>query len=178
LKKTSFSMDENVILVDEKDMQIGIAGKTEVHVKGLLHRAVSVFIFNGKGELLLQKRARTKYHCAGLWSNTCCGHPLPGESPVDAAMRRLSFEMGMRVDLIYLNSFIYKADLKNGLIEHELDHVYYGVSESIPELNLKEADEWKYISRDELKMQLQNNPELYTPWLKICIDSMIMGELI
>ncbi len=171
-------MDENVILVDEKDNTVGIAGKTEVHVKGLLHRAVSVFIFNSKGELLLQRRAKTKYHCAGLWSNTCCGHPLPGESVMDAAKRRLLDEMGMKAELIFTDSFVYLADLKNGLIEHELDHVFYSVSDKPPRLNPAEADDWKYMSADELKNDLQNNADKYTPWLKICVDRKLLGELI
>jgi isopentenyl-diphosphate Delta-isomerase len=171
-------MDEQVVLVDEKDLQVGTAGKTEVHIKGLLHRAVSVFIFNSRGELLLQRRAMSKYHCGGLWSNTCCGHPMPGESPKAAAERRLQDEMNMKVQLIYINSFIYKAALGNGLIEHELDHVYYGVSDFSPDPNPLEADDWKYLSPAMLKSELNANPQLYTPWLKICIDSKILGELI
>jgi isopentenyl-diphosphate delta-isomerase len=171
-------MDDKVVLVNEKDVQVGIAGKTEVHSKGLLHRAVSVFIFNSSGEILLQKRAQTKYHSAGLWSNTCCGHPLPGESAVDAALRRLNDEMGIKTNLNYLNSFIYKANLKNGLIEHELDHVFYGVSDSQPDINPEEADDWKYMIVEKFKADIEKNADSYTPWLKICIDRKILGKLI
>jgi isopentenyl-diphosphate delta-isomerase len=178
MKKFFLSMDEQVVLVDEKDRPLGYAGKMESHVRGLLHRAVSVFIFNSRGELLLQKRATSKYHCGGLWSNTCCGHPLPGESAVVAAERRLKDEMRMNIKLTFINAFIYKAQLANGLIEHEYDHVFYGMSDDVPDINPFEADDWKYINPAILKSELIEKPEIYTPWLKICIESNILGKLI
>ena len=171
-------MEEQVILVDEKDRQTGFAGKFEAHRKGHLHRAVSVFIFNSQGELLLQKRAKGKYHSSGLWSNTVCGHPLPGENTMDAANRRLQQEMGMKVALSTIGSFTYKEKVGNGLVEHELDHVYYGISDTVPVPDPSEAEDWKYISIEKLKADLLRQPELYTCWLKICVDRKILGEFI
>src|SRR5258708_6729560 len=119
-------MDEQVILIDNKDNEIGISEKLEAHRKNLKHRAFSVFIFNNKKELLLQKRAMGKYHYAGLWTNTCCGHPRPGEPTPQAAQRRLMEEIGIQCDLAKAFDFSYQADLENGLHENELDHVYFG----------------------------------------------------
>lgn len=163
-------INDPVILVDEKDNETGIAGKLEVHRKGLLHRAFSVFIFNSKGELMLQKRANSKYHSGGLWSNTCCSHPFPGESAAMGAQRRLLEEMGFSTGLQECFSFIYKEKLDNDLTEYEFDHVFIGRSEGPPILNPQEVQDWKWMSMDELKEDLKNDPSAYTVWLKIVFD--------
>lgn len=155
-----------VILVDENDVETGLMGKTEAHEKGLLHRAVSVFIINSEGEWLLQRRAFDKYHSAGLWTNTCCSHPLPGESNEDAAKRRLFEEMGMKCDLIPLFNFTYREILENGLIEHELDYVFLGITNELPVVNDLEVAEFKYFTYKELENDIQLNPENYTIWFR------------
>jgi isopentenyl-diphosphate delta-isomerase len=158
---------EEVILVNEANQEIGSMEKMEAHEKGLLHRAFSVFIFNEQGELLLQRRASTKYHSGGLWTNTCCSHPRKGESLIDAASRRLQEEMGFAVDTNPIHSFIYRAELDNELTEHELDHILVGRYNDSPKLNLEEADDWKYVSLDVIQSDIQTNPEKYTAWFKI-----------
>jgi isopentenyl-diphosphate delta-isomerase len=163
-------MEENVILVDDNDNQIGLMAKTEAHKKALLHRAISVFIFNSEGEWLLQRRAFSKYHSAGLWTNTCCTHPLPNENNQDAANRRLKEEMGMHSALKELFSFTYKETLDNELTEHELDHVFLGTSDLIPNINSDEVAEYKYISYDDLIRDIQKNPNNYTVWFKKIIE--------
>lgn len=155
-----------VILVDHNDVQTGFARKMEAHRMDLLHRAVSVFIINSEGKWLLQRRAFDKYHSNGLWTNTCCTHPLPGESSGDAATRRLGEEMGMKCHLHYLFSFIYKGKLDNELSEHELDHVYLGISDHEPVINRSEVEEWQYVEWDELKGDVSINPEKYTYWFR------------
>ncbi len=171
-------MEEMIILVDENDNDIGNISKTEAHAKGLLHRAISVFIFNDKGELLLQKRAKIKYHSAGLWTNTCCSHPSPGESTLNAAIRRLDQEMKIVTPLNYKCSFQYKSVYNNGLIENEIDHVFYGTTNQIPVPDPKEVSDWKYIKPDQLILEVNSNPELFTSWLKICIDRNMFNEII
>ena len=171
-------MDEMIILVDENDKTIGTIGKLEAHLKGLLHRAISVFIFNDKGELLLQKRAKNKYHSGGLWTNTCCSHPRPEENTMHAATRRLEEEMKIMTPLKFLRSFQYKSFLDNGLIENEIDHVFYGNSNQLPDPDPLEVSDWKYINPDELMLDINKRPELYTSWLKICIDRNIFNEII
>ena len=155
-----------VILVDENDVETGLMGKTEAHEKGLLHRAVSVFIVNSDGEWLLQCRALNKYHSAGLWTNTCCSHPLPGESSVDAAKRRLFEEMGLTCDLVPLFNFTYREILENGLIEHELDYVFLGIADDIPVINDLEVAEFKYFNYLEMEIDIKTNPENYTIWFR------------
>jgi isopentenyl-diphosphate delta-isomerase len=167
---------EEVILVDEFDNELGFMEKMEAHRKGVLHRAFSVFIFNSKGEILLQKRAKSKYHCGGLWSNTCCSHPRKNESLASATTRRLNEEMGMKVDVFYTFSFIYKAELDQGLIEHEFDHVYVGYSNDIPICNPDEVEGYCYLSPEELLMGFRKHPDEYTPWLQICLKE-LMGYL-
>jgi isopentenyl-diphosphate Delta-isomerase len=153
------NMEDQVILVDENDNEVGAMPKLEAHQKGILHRAFSIFIFNSKGEVLLQQRSSKKYHSANLWSNTCCSHPLPGEAVKTAAQRRLMEEMGMTSNLTSVFNFIYKATLSNSLFEYEYDHVFFGVSELPPIINQEEVRDWKYIS--------------YTEWLKNCIEQVI-----
>ena len=163
-------MVERVILVDENDLEIGTMEKQKAHVTGDLHRAISVFIFNSKGEILLQQRAITKYHSGGLWSNTCCTHPRQGEETKDAAKRRLNEEMGIQCNLEFRFSFIYKAKLTNGLFEHEFDHVYFGQSDFLPVLNSEEAENYKYVNIHEIIEDLKTNSSKYTEWFKICLE--------
>ena len=137
---------EEVILVDENDIAIGSMEKLEAHQKGILHRAFSVFIFNSNNELLLQRRALTKYHSSGLWTNTCCSHPQPNEDTLAAANRRLKEEMGMQTSLTHKTSFIYKTNFDNGLTEHEFDHVFIGHTDTNPTINPEEVDSYKWIS--------------------------------
>ena len=161
---------EKVILVDKNDRQVGLMEKQEAHIKGLLHRAFSVFIFNTKNELLLQKRANQKYHSGGLWTNTCCSHPRDNESTIDAAYRRLNEEMGMTCDLELKFNFIYKAKLDNNLYEHELDHVFFGFSDTIPKINKKEVCAFDYKTLEFLKKDIIISPNNYTEWFKICLN--------
>ena len=161
---------ENVILVDEKDNQVGLMPKLEAHQKGLLHRAFSVFIFNSDYELLLQKRASSKYHSGGLWTNTCCSHPRDGEDTIDAANRRLYEEMGIKTSLRKVFDFIYKAELDNNLTENEFDHVFYGVYNNDPVINTEEADDFKWIDMETLRNDIDNNPDQFTVWFKIAFD--------
>ncbi|MFT4094742.1 MAG: isopentenyl-diphosphate Delta-isomerase [Niabella sp.] len=159
-----------VVLVDERDRAIGTMGKTEAHEKGFLHRAFSVLLFNSKGELLLQQRAFDKYHCGGLWTNTCCSHPFPDEDILIAAKRRLQEEMGITCRLQKAFDFIYKAGFDNGLTEHEFDHVFFGQFSGVPAINKKEVANWKYIPLYDLKKDRAHHPENYTPWFKIIVE--------
>ena len=162
--------EELVILVDENDNQIGLMPKMEAHEKAVLHRAFSVFVFNSKNELMLQQRALHKYHSPGLWTNTCCSHQREGECNVEAGMRRLQEEMGFSVALEETISFIYKAPFDNGLTEHELDHILIGHSEEAPVINEDEVAAWKWMDLEDVKMDINEKPELYTEWFKIIFD--------
>jgi isopentenyl-diphosphate delta-isomerase len=146
----------------------GTMDKLAAHRSGMLHRAISVFIFNTAGELLLQQRAFDKYHSGGLWSNTCCSHPRLGENIANAATRRLDEEMGMRSELTYSFHFTYRAEMGNGIIEHEYDHVFIGISDAVPVPDPNEAADYRYISLDELETELQEHPDNYSKWLNIC----------
>lgn len=161
---------EKVILVDGQDNELGLMEKIEAHEKGLLHRAFSVFVFNSKNELMLQQRSDNKYHSGGLWTNTCCSHPRLGETLVEAAKRRMMEEMGFTCELSHEFSFIYKAELDNNLTEHELDHVFFGFYDGLPLLNSEEAKAWKYASVEEIKNDIQKNPQHYTEWFKIIFN--------
>ena len=163
-------MEEKVILVSEVDEQLGLMAKMEAHEKGILHRAFSVFIFNKKGELLLQQRALDKYHSPGLWTNTCCSHQRDGESNIEAGKRRLQEEMGFNCDLKELFWFVYKASFDNGLTEHELDHVMIGHYEDNPIVNLDEAAAFKWMTLEDVKKDMELQPELYTEWFKIIFN--------
>jgi isopentenyl-diphosphate delta-isomerase len=164
---------EKIILVDREDRAIGTGEKLEVHKSGKLHRAFSIFVFNPKGELLLQRRAKGKYHSGGLWTNTCCSHPRAGEKLGEAVHRRLKQEMGFDCPLKEAFSFIYKVKFENGLYEHELDHVFLGRFDGKPVPNPEEADGWKWISLKELKEDIQKNPGNYTYWLRTSLDRVI-----
>jgi isopentenyl-diphosphate delta-isomerase len=159
---------ENVILVNKEDHEIGVMEKMEAHEKGVLHRAFSIFLFNKKGEILLQQRANHKYHSGGLWTNTCCSHPRPGESLAEATERRLMEEMGIACKMWPAFSFIYKKKFSNGLTEHELDHVFLGKYDDAPNINREEVEDWKYMSLDDIQTDIELNPEKYTAWFKIC----------
>ncbi|MFV9482769.1 isopentenyl-diphosphate Delta-isomerase [Christiangramia sp. ASW11-125] len=161
---------ERVILVNEKDEQIGLMEKIEAHEKALLHRAFSVFVFNDKNELMIQQRALSKYHSPGLWTNTCCSHQREGESNIEAGKRRLQEEMGFSTDLKDTISFIYKAPFDNGLTEHEFDHILVGYFEGEPNLNPDEVAEWKWMSLEAIEEDMQANPSIYTEWFKIIFD--------
>ncbi|MCD6012408.1 MAG: isopentenyl-diphosphate delta-isomerase, type 1 [Flavipsychrobacter sp.] len=160
---------EYVVLVDEKDNETGVMEKLEAHREGKLHRAVSVFIFNSKNEMLLQQRAAGKYHSGGLWTNACCSHPRQGESVYYAAIRRLYEEMGLKCALVEIFSFVYKAHLDNDLTEHEFDHVFTGVADAIPVPDSTEVAQWKYMSLSQLEADVRDHPEHYTEWFKICL---------
>lgn len=162
--------EETVILVNEADTEIGQMAKLEAHEKGILHRAFSLFIFNSKGELLLQQRALNKYHSPGLWTNTCCSHQRAGESNIEAGIRRLGEEMGISCELTDVFSFIYKASFDNGLTEHELDHVLVGQYEANPIINKEEVMDYKWLTLQDLKMDMDKHPESYTAWFKIILN--------
>jgi isopentenyl-diphosphate delta-isomerase len=164
---------ENVVLVDSEDNATGLMEKMEAHRQAVLHRAFSVFLFNDKKEFLLQRRALTKYHSPGLWTNTCCSHPRSGETTLAAAYRRLSEEMGMTVELNEIFSFIYKADVGQGLTEHEFDHVFVGFSNIHPEINSDEVDSWKYMNMADLQQDMIQNPEEYTVWFRIAFERVV-----
>ena len=163
-------MEENVILVDADDNEIGTMQKMEAHLLGKLHRAFSVFIFNTRGELLLQQRATDKYHSGGMWTNTCCSHPRQGEDTKEAAHRRLREEMGMECELNYVFNFTYQTSIAEGIYEHEFDHVYFGTSDVMPVPEPDEVSSFKYIDMKTLENELETNPALYSEWLKICFQ--------
>jgi isopentenyl-diphosphate delta-isomerase len=159
-------METLVVLVDENDNQTGLMEKIEAHRKAMLHRAVSVFIIDSRGEWILQKRAPHKYHSKGLWTNTCCTHPLPGESEEESASRRLMEEMGIQSSLKKLFTFVYKEKMENGLTEYEYDHVFWGISDNTPVINANEVESWLKISFDKLHKSIIDQPDLYTYWFK------------
>jgi isopentenyl-diphosphate delta-isomerase len=161
---------DKVILVDAHDNPIGTMEKLEAHQKGALHRAFSIILFNNNGEVLLQKRSKQKYHSAGLWTNTCCSHPTPGESLEDATRRRLREEMGIDVQPHFAYKFIYKAALDKNLIEHEYDHVFVGTFNGDPSINQNEVEDWKYAKLEWLKKDMDANPEAYTYWFKLIVN--------
>ncbi|WP_375239425.1 isopentenyl-diphosphate Delta-isomerase [Aurantibacter sp.] len=162
--------EEQVILVNEFDEQIGLMPKMEAHEKAVLHRAFSVFIFNDKNEMLLQQRAISKYHSPGLWTNTCCSHQREGESNIEAGTRRLQEEMGFTAVLTETTSFIYKAPFENGLTEHELDHILIGNYNNDPIINPNEVEAFKWMRTEDVKNDIIINPDSYTAWFKIIFD--------
>jgi isopentenyl-diphosphate delta-isomerase len=161
---------EQLILVDAQDRELGVKEKMEAHVEGALHRAFSVFVFDSEKRLLLQKRARTKYHSGGLWSNTACGHPRPGETTLAAARRRLHEEMGFDCELREAFEFLYRAELDGALIEHEYDHVLVGTHEGNPAPDPSEVEDWRWVTMDELRRRLSDEPQSYSYWLKVVIE--------
>ncbi len=157
-------------MVNQFDEQIGTMPKMEAHEKAVLHRAFSVFILNNEGELMLQQRAAHKYHSPLLWTNTCCSHQREGESNITAGKRRLKEEMGFETELEELFSFIYKAPFDNGLTEHELDHVMSGSYDRAPEINKEEVEDWKWMKPEDVKTDIERQPENYTAWFKIIFE--------
>lgn len=162
--------EENVILVNTNDEQIGLMPKMEAHEKAVLHRAFSVFVLNEKNEIMLQQRASHKYHSPLLWTNTCCSHQRDGETNLQAGNRRLQEEMGFETELKQLFHFIYKAPFDNGLTEHELDHVMIGYYNGEPKINPEEVENWKWMGIEEVQKDMQSHPEVYTVWFKIIFD--------
>lgn len=158
-------MEEQVIIVDELDRELGIEGKLAAHRSGVLHRAFSIFVRDRTGRILLQQRALGKYHSGGLWSNTCCGHPRPGEPIAEAARRRLGEEMGFACPIERLGTFTYRAELDGGLIEHELDHVFVGLFDGTPVPDPSEVAGWRWVEAGALAADLEESPTRYTAWL-------------
>jgi isopentenyl-diphosphate delta-isomerase len=161
---------DHVVLVDEKDREVGTMDKMEAHQKGLLHRAFSILLFNSNRELLLQKRSKKKYHSGGLWTNTCCSHPLPNESLADATRRKLLQEMGINTELKFAFKFIYQTELDHKLIEHEFDHIFVGTFDGEPLANRDEVEEWKFVNMASLKKDIDLHPERYTYWFRLIIN--------
>lgn len=175
---------EYVVLVDEyghdllnQDGRLSTVEKMEAHRRGLLHRAVSIFVFNDRNELLLQKRTVNKYHSPEKWTNTCCTHPSPGETPLITAQRRLNEEMGLEAKLTEAFTHTYKADVGNGLTENEFDHIFFGVSNRNPNPNPAEVSDWNWVNIEELKQELRRNREEYSPWLRQCLSEVIKYKL-
>lgn len=158
---------KEILIVDKNDDIIDFGYKIPVHEKGLLHRAFSVIIFNDKNEMLLQRRATNKYHSPGLWTNACCGHPFNKKTVCEYAQQRLIEEMGINCKLSFSFKFSYSTKFNNGLTENEIDHVFIGITNKNPVLNLQEADNFKWITKKQLYHDLQKNPSKYTSWFRI-----------
>lgn len=165
-----------VVLVDRHDREIGTCDKLAAHQKGQLHRAVSVFVFDARDRLLLQRRALAKYHSGGLWSNTCCTHPGPGEIPADTAVARLDEEMGFSCELRPAGSFVYRAEFDNGLIEHEYDHLFIGQYDDDPQPAPAEVCDWTWMSLDEIQQMRQHRAEEFTVWFWPALDELLRGR--
>jgi len=175
---------DSVVVVDENgndlfnhDGRLSTVRKIEAHRLGLLHRAVSVFVFNDRNELLLQQRNPNKYHSPKKWTNTCCTHPAPGESTLGTAQRRLIEEMGLKLKLTEAFTFIYKTDVGNGLIENEFDHVFFGISNQNPNPDPAEVSNWNWVNIDIVGQELIRNPEAYSPWFKLCFGTVVKHKL-
>lgn len=165
-------MAERLILVNELDEETGEAEKLEAHREGRLHRAFSIFVFDSAGRLLVQRRASSKYHSGGLWSNTCCGHPRPGETTEAAAHRRLREEMNFDCPLRHRSSFIYRAEMDHGLIEWELDHLFVGVYDDDPAPDEAEVEGWQWVGMGELKARMEARPGDFTYWFRVALDEL------
>lgn len=164
---------EYVVLVNERDEEVGVAEKHQAHRSGLLHRALSVCLFNSEGALLLQRRHAGKYHSGGLWTNTCCSHPRP-EEPVDqAAQRRLHEEMGLSCDLRRIHTFVYRTAFPNGLVEHEFDHLFVGSTDATPRPDPAEVDDWAWVRPSDLVDAVRERPEAYTYWFRLMLPELL-----
>jgi isopentenyl-diphosphate delta-isomerase len=163
-------MEEQVVLVDENDAAVGTLEKQRAHVEGRLHRALSVFVLNSRGEMLLQRRARGKYHSGGLWTNTCCSHPRPGEAVGQAARRRLREEMGIDTELTPLFEFTYRAQVGPRLVEHEYDHVFAGLYDGEPLPSADEVDGWRWVPVADVAAQVREDPDAFTPWFRVVVS--------
>jgi isopentenyl-diphosphate delta-isomerase len=169
--------DERVVLVDADDVEIGTVEKMRAHLDGALHRAFSVFVFDRVGRMLLQRRAADKYHSGGLWSNTCCSHPRPGEDAAAGALRRLDEEMGFRCDLHSAFTFVYHADVGMGLTEHEYDHVFVGRFDGAPQPNPAEVEGWRWADVDDLRAEMDAHPERFTFWFRAAFREVLAHGL-
>lgn len=169
---------EEVVLVDQNDHPIGVEEKLSAHRAGKLHRALSIFLFNSSGQMLLQKRAVEKYHSGGLWTNACCSHPRPGEPVLEAAKRRLFEEMGIVCELEKKFDFIYEAKLDQGLSEHEFDHVFFGFFDGEPTLNREEASDCRWVDMDTLLQELEAQPERFTVWFQKILEKIKLQKKI
>lgn len=169
--------EERVVLIDDRDVEIGTAGKMEAHRTGELHRAFSVFIFNGSGEMLLQRRAAGKYHSGGRWANSCCGHPRPGEHTRRAARRRLREEMGLVCELRAVTAFVYRAGVGDGLVENEYDHVFVGWTDSDPDPDPAEADRWCWMPLIEVRRSVGREPERYAAWFAPALQHLLTAGI-
>lgn len=172
------AVDSNGNDLYKDDGSLYTVEKMEAHRQGILHRAVSVFIFNLNHELLLQKRAAEKYHSPEKWSNTCCTHPLPGEKPLVAARRRLAEEMGIVTPLTEAFTFVYEANVGNGMVEREVDHVFLGTFNQSPNPDTAEVSDWEWVKGEVLKLEIQNNPGKYSPWLVQCFNEVLKHGLV
>ena len=161
---------EEVILVNKQDEETGTMEKLEAHLKGILHRAFSIFIFNNKNEMLLQQRAANKYHSGGLWTNACCSHPTPDETIDEATRKRLKHEMGIDLQPDFAYKFIYESKLDQDLTEHELDYVYTGIFDGIPAVNQEEVEDWKFVNIKSLRNDLNQHPDHYTVWFRLIMN--------
>ena len=168
----------HVILVDERDNEVGTMEKMEAHEKGLLHRAFSIVLFNSKGEMLLQKRSGKKYHSGGLWTNACCSHPQPSEPMEKAARRKLLYEMGIDLQPVFAYKFIYQTKVNANLTEYEYDYVFTGTFNGKPEINTEEVEDWKFIDLLSLRKDLHQNPGHYTYWFRLIINHPELGNLV
>ncbi|WP_276370408.1 isopentenyl-diphosphate Delta-isomerase [Chryseolinea sp. H1M3-3] len=168
---------DKVILVDAQDNIVGSMDKMEAHQKGVLHRAFSILIFNSKGELLLQKRSKGKYHSGGLWTNACCSHPAPGEQMNVATRKRLMHEMGIDLQPEFAYKFIYRSKLDKDLTEHELDHVFKGIFDGTPEVNINEVEDWKFVDVNYLRRDMREHPENYTIWFRLIMNHPELKEI-
>ncbi len=164
---------ERVVLVDGQDRELGTMEKLAAHREGRLHRALSVFLFNARGQTLLQRRHGGKYHSGGLWSNTCCSHPRPGEAMADAARRRLREEMGIDCELVPAHAFVYRARVGPELTEHEYDHVFVGTTEEEPRPDPTEVAEWRWVGVDEVRAEAEREPERFTLWFREALDGVL-----
>ena len=169
---------EEVILVDAEDREVGRAEKLDAHARGLLHRAISVFVFDARGRVLLQRRAEGKYHSGGLWANTCCSHPRPGEATGAAAQRRLHEEMGIACELTHAVTFTYRADVAAGLVEHEVDHVFTGRFDGTPNPDAAEVSDFAWHDPEELRAAIAAAPARFAAWLPLALACLRdLGEL-
>lgn len=166
---------DEVVLVDPKDRETGRMEKLEAHRQGILHRAFSVFIMNEKGEMLIHQRAADKYHGGGLWTNACCSHPYPKERVAQGAQRRLREEMGLECELWKIFDFVYRAEVENGLIEHEFDHVFLGFTNKNPIPDSREAQAWKWVPVLELENDIITNPKKYTTWFRMALPRVLQN---
>ncbi len=166
-------MDRRLILVDEDDKPTGLGEKMKAHREALLHRAFSIFVFNTRGELLLQKRSRTKYHSGGLWSNTCCSHPGPDDILENIVHTRLLEEMGIDCELREIFTFTYKTKLDHELYEHEIDHVFVGTFDGDPRPDLQEVEDWKWVEKKDLLLDVERYPAHYTFWFLVALKKVL-----